>query len=207
MSANDAFSKAAQESVACYRCKMKRVSLLFLLTSLACAQKDHQPSALGGKPQPAKVETSVRSTDAKVILAGISEKTRAEIGKSPVPVLWPSEGLVGAVFVGEQVYYSVSGYQDLTLPNGEVSRATVTVQGTSVTHNEERVGNVQNLTVHGQRAHIARNEEIVTTTWVEGGVYYAVDVECSKSGVDERCSRDTFVRAVADGLVRLGGAR
>jgi hypothetical protein len=187
---------------------MKRVGPFLLLVGIGCAQKDHQPNAaLGGKPQPAKVETSLRSADPKVILAGISEKTRAEIAKSPVPVLWPSEGLTGAVLVAEQVYYSVSGYQDLTLPNGEVSRATVTVQGTIVTHNEERVDNVQNLVVRGQRAHITRNEEIVTTTWVEGGVYYAVDIECSKSTVDERCTRDTFVRAIADGLVKLGGGR
>jgi hypothetical protein len=186
---------------------MVRVALWVLALSVACAQKDNQPSAQGGKPQPAKVETSLRSKDPSVILSGISEKTRAEIAKSPVPVLWPSEGLAGAVFVGEPVFYSVSGYQDVTLSNGEASRATVTVQGTSVTHNEERVDNVQNLTLHGQRAHITRNEEIVSATWVEGGVYYTVDVECSKVSADERCSRDTFVSAIADGLVKLGGAK
>jgi hypothetical protein len=196
-----------------YDCAMIRVHINVLVTALsalalACAQKESQPLPSQSSPQPAKVETSLRSKEPAVILAGVSEKTRAEIAKSPVAVLWPGTGLAGAVFVGEPVFYSVSGYQDQTLPNGETSRATITVQGTRATHNEEPVdvSKIQNVLAHGQRAHITRNEEIVTVTWVEAGIYYSVDVECSRN-VDERCTRDAFVREIADGLVRLGGAQ
>lgn len=137
----------------------------------------------------------------------LPEETRAKITASTVPVLWPAETLEHTVLVSESAYYSVSGYRESVLPSGEKSRATITVQGTRIMHNPEPVSNlaaVYNAKVRGHDAFYTRNEEIATVTWIENGVSYAVDVECSNIE-DAHCMGGTFVRRFGDQLTDLSG--
>lgn len=61
--------------------------------------------------------------------------------------------------------------------------------------------------VRGQLAEVSQNEGIRTATWDEGGFAWALDVECEDVYHDARCADDAYVRALAERLAFVGGAR
>jgi hypothetical protein len=148
----------------------------------------------------------VESVD-QAVLRALPAETQAAIAKTPLPVLWPQTQLSDVTFVGERAFYSVSGHVDDTLASGERSRATIQVHAARelVTHAEFPAFQ-PNARVRGLGALFTINEDIATVTWLEHGVSYAVDVECSNAK-DTRCQGDAFVRSVADSLSFVGGAR
>lgn len=48
---------------------------------------------------------------------------------------------------------------------------------------------------------ITREEGIVTMSFKAFGTYYSVDVECFRPGSDPRCTQDSYVLEIADGLL------
>jgi hypothetical protein len=150
------------------------------------------------EPQGPKVEPLT----AKPVLMPRAMK---EVRASTLPILWPAELGPSAILVSEPLFYSVTGAMDATLPSGQASRATITVQGTREIHNSEHVETTFNTKLRGRDALYTRNEEIATTTWIENGVVYSVDVECSQIE-DERCRGDGFVKSVSENLVSVSRA-
>jgi hypothetical protein len=136
----------------------------------------------------------------------LTPRVAKETSESKVPVLWPAELGSRAILVTEPLFYSVTGAIDTTLPLGQSSRATITVQGTREIHNNEPVETKFNMKLRGRDALYTRNEEIATTTWIENGVVYSVDVECSQIE-DERCRGDAFVKSVSENLRPAAGAQ
>ena len=139
------------------------------------------------------------------VLEKLPASERAKIDESFVPVLVPRTPSAEVHIVVEPGFYTYSGTMARTLPDGRVSRATVSVQGTRFAHEHE--GFPQDVTTHamrGSRGLFTINEGITTTTWVENGAGYSVDVECSISD-DTRCRDEAFVLEVTQGLAFVGG--
>lgn len=60
--------------------------------------------------------------------------------------------------------------------------------------------------VRGMRAVVSQNEGIQTATWDEGGVAWALDLECAQAYRDARCAEPSYVRALAETLQRFTSA-
>ncbi len=52
-----------------------------------------------------------------------------------------------------------------------------------------------------------RSEGIMSTDFSRHGVNYTLSVECSHPDKDKRCTRDTFLKKMYNGLVLIGGKR
>jgi hypothetical protein len=140
-------------------------------------------------------------------LATLPPAEAVKVGASPVPVWVPRGRFAEVRFVAEPGFYTYFGVADATLPDGRVSRATVAVQGTRFAHEHGEFP--RDLSTHSMRATrglFTINEGIATTTWVEGGASYSVDVECSVPG-DARCADERFVLELTNGLAFVGGRK
>ncbi len=179
-----------------------------LLGSLACSE-NHERSAQATAPQVKEATVTWPAAQApdEAALRHFTAEARSRIGKTPLPVLAPAESLDGLVFVGEDAFYSVNGHSDRTLPSGETSRLTVTVHAARRLYAHDEIpADVPTVPLRKTRGLSTVNEDIVTVTWIEGGVAYSVDAECSHVA-DARCQGDAYVRALAGALVFVGGAR
>lgn len=181
---------------------------VLVLSTLGCSEK-HDPSARTTAPlvKEATVTWPAAAAVDEAALRRFSAEGRARIGKTPLPVLAPAEPLDDLVFVGEDAFYSVNGHRDATLPSGETSRLTITVHAARRLYAHDEIpADVPTVPLRKTRGLSTVNEDIVTVTWIEGGVAYSVDAECSNVA-DARCQGDGYVRALADALVFVGGAR
>jgi hypothetical protein len=131
--------------------------------------------------------------------AALGEPKRATelLGRSPVPVLAPtSVAFERPTFVVGAEYYALTG---------RVSGATVAIQGTRAAHRYEDIAPVAgNRVLRGARGFVSVNEGIRTTSWIENGVAYSVDVECAAPN-DSRCTTDTFAVDIVEHLALAGG--
>lgn len=183
-------------------------SLSVVFLSLACSEK-HEPGPQAAAPlvKEATVTWPAAAAADEIALRRFGAEGRARIAKTPLPVLAPAEPFDDLVFVGEDAFYSVNGHRDATLPSGETSRLTVTVHAARRLHvHDDSPADVPTVPLRKTRGLSTVNEDIVTVTWIEGGVAYSVDAECSNVA-DARCQGDQYVRALTDGLVFVGGAR
>jgi hypothetical protein len=184
-------------------------SLISLLTILGACSEPRGSKLEQVTIKPVKANTELKSvTSPEALLKALTPRVAKEVRESKVAVLWPAELGASAILVSEPLFYSVSGVVDSVLPSGQSSRATITVQGTREIHNREHVEQGEtafNTKLRGTSALYTRNEEIATTTWIESGVVYSVDVECSQIE-DERCSGDIFVKSVSDSLLAVSRA-
>lgn len=140
-------------------------------------------------------------------LASLPPAEAAKVGDAPVPVLVPRTRLAEVRLVTEPGFYAYFGVADATLADGQVSRATVSVQGTRFSHeHDDFPRDVSTHRMRATRGLFTVNEEIVTTTWVEGGASYSVDVECSVAG-DPRCDGERYVLELTNGLAFVGGQK
>lgn len=116
---------------------------------------------------------------------------------SSIPILSPSTPLENPVLVVEAQYYALSGTDH---------GATITIQGTRTAHRVEGVTANPRTPIRKTRGFVSVNEGIRTASWIEDGIAYTVDVECSDR-TDDRCKDSRFVRGVAESLVtsRNGG--
>jgi hypothetical protein len=143
-------------------------------------------------PESAKVDARA--------FASLGEATRAKalVDRSPVPVLAPtSVSFERPTFVVGDEYYALTG---------RVSGATVAIQGTRAAHRYAGIAPVAgDRVLRGARGFVSLNEGIRTTSWIENGIAYSVDVECSEP-TDARCSDETFALDIVEHLAFAGGA-
>jgi hypothetical protein len=125
-------------------------------------------------------------------------EVRALISRSPVPVLAPKGLLLSTPsLVVEGEYFALSA---------RVDGATISLQGTRAAHRYEGVEPTEgNRNVRATKGFVSTNEGIRTASWIENGVAYSVDVECSDSR-DARCQSDAFLLEVVGQLAYVGGS-
>lgn len=189
-----------------------RVAALAWLASLSGCSEERAPTRATATVRPVSAGPLARTSIAfpnaspdQVALAALPPAEAAKVGASPVPVWVPRGGFSEVRVVAEPGFYAYFGVADAPLPDGRVSRATVSVQGTRFAHEHaDFPSDVSTHRMRGARGLFTINEGIVTTTWVEGGASYSVDVECSVAG-DPRCKDERFVLELTDGLAFVGG--
>lgn len=132
------------------------------------------------------------------VLARLDGAARDAVAKAPVPVLvprWEAE-LARAIVLAKEGYYAFS-YRD--------EGVTVSLSGNRVAKVYPHVPPHRGTTtVRGQGGFVSQNEGIWAARWIEGGVSYALDVECA-SHTDSRCADEGYVRALAEKLAYVGG--
>ena len=87
---------------------------------------------------------------------------------------------------------------------------TISLHATDLSHpvlTDDELGRLPPATheVRGVPARVLSNEGIRSVAWAEGGLDYALEVECARPLDDARCTEDAFVLELAASLVRAGG--
>jgi hypothetical protein len=147
-----------------------------------------------------KVTVPAAKVDARAFAAlGDAKRATELVARSPVPVLAPtSVTLERPTFVVGAEYYALTG---------RVSGTTIAIQGTRAAHRYEGIGPIPgDRTLRGMRGFVSINEGIRTTSWMEGGVAYSVDIECADPN-DARCASETFALDVVEHLGFAGAGR
>jgi len=136
--------------------------------------------------------------DARAV-ASLGDARRASelLGRSPVPVLAPTNvTFERPTFVVGAEYYALTG---------RVAGTTIAIQGTRAAHRYEDVAPVTgDRVLRGERGFVSTNEGIRTTSWIENGVAYSVDIECA-APTDARCTEEAFALDVVEHLGFAGG--
>lgn len=128
----------------------------------------------------------------------LSDAARAEVDRAPVPVLVVNDPkqLASTVVTTGPHWYATS------VRDGGL---TVALHGTRLAHVHADIPPAQGRSaVRGQPAFVTENEGIVSASWVENGMAYALDVECFDRA-DARCHGESFVLGLAARLVFVGG--
>lgn len=132
--------------------------------------------------------------------AVLGEATRATelLGRSPVPVLAPTNvQLERPTFVVGAEYYALTG---------RVNGATIAIQGTRAAKRYEGIAPVTgDRNLRGGKGFVSVNEGIRTSSWMENGASYSIDVECADP-TESRCASDAFVIDLVEHLAFAGGA-
>jgi hypothetical protein len=132
--------------------------------------------------------------------AVLGDATRASelLGRSPVPVLAPTDvAFERPTFVVGAEYYALTG---------RVNGATIAIQGTRAARRYDGIAPVTgDRSLRGGRGFISVNEGIRTSSWMENGAAYSVDIECADPN-DSRCANDAFVIDLVEHLAFAGGA-
>ncbi|MBX3204695.1 MAG: hypothetical protein KF764_06470 [Labilithrix sp.] len=145
-----------------------------------------------------KVTWPAAKVDARAFAALGESKRAAELAsRSPVPVLAPtSVTFERPTFVVGAEYYALTG---------RVSGATIAIQGTRAAHRYEDIPPIAgDRTLRGVRGFVSINESVRTTSWIENGVAYSLDVECADPA-DTRCAEEAFALDVIEHLGFAGG--
>lgn len=88
---------------------------------------------------------------------------------------------------------------------GRVSGTTIAIQGTRAAHRYEGMSPAPgDRVLRGTRGFVSMNEGIRTTSWIENGVAYSVDVECVDPS-EVRCTSDSFALDLVEHLAFAGG--
>jgi len=109
-------------------------------------------------------------------------RVRALLARSPVVVLAPTNvTFKRPTFVVGPEYYALTGHVD---------GATIAIQGKRAAHRYDDIAPIPgDHALRGGRGFVSVNEGIRTSSWIENGAAYSVDVECSEA-TDERCSSE-----------------
>ena len=136
--------------------------------------------------------------------AALAPESAAAIPQSPVPVLVPRDPalLARGVLMAEPNWYSFT----TDAVDAQGAKYHVVVSASRVTHQHADIPPARGpVRLRGTDAFVTRNEGIPSATWVEHGVAYALDVECS-SPTHARCTGDDLLKSVVESLVYIGGA-
>jgi hypothetical protein len=137
-------------------------------------------------------------------VAQLAPESRAALAAAPVAMLvLPAEYAAGSTVMTGEAWAALS-YRDDAL--------TISLHATSRAHpviDDDEVLEVPppEHTVRGEPARVTINEAIRSVAWQEGGVAYALEVECARPMDDVRCTESEFVLALADELVPAGATR
>lgn len=175
----------------------------------ASRTEDHAPAVAtrSVSVRPTVAWPAASSVDEGALRALSSDGTRTEdelralVARSPVPVLVPKAlRLTTPTLIVEGEFFALTGRAD---------GATLSLQGTRAAHRYEGIGPVAgNRDVRGElhlRGFVSVNEGIRTASWMENGVAYSLDVECSDAR-DARCQSDDFLLSVLAELTFVGGS-
>ena len=183
------------------------------IAATACAQRPTGDQNSQLQAQNALTDATIKwpavGSEDRALEKSLLAEDRNAIAKTPMPVLWPSaKDVVRTAYVGQDAFYSIAATSMLELPSGNKSIATITVQGTRklIDHEEMPKGGIGNRTYRNKSAFYTVNEGIVTATWIEFGVSYSVDIECSLAE-DARCGGDGYLKDVVESLRFVGGMR
>jgi hypothetical protein len=153
-----------------------------LLASLLCVACQS-----GVAPAPAELGSSP--------LDALDPPSRVAIDSSPIPVLLlPGEWNARSIVTSGRGFYAISAR------DGEV---TIALHATDIVHHagDGHADADRDQVVRDRPARVLVNEGIRSVTWEEGAVSYVVEVECFHPFEDPRCTEDTFVLELANGLV------
>lgn len=129
----------------------------------------------------------------------LPEAAREELGRSPVPALVVDEPklLASAVITTGPHWYALSARD---------GGLTVSLHGTRLAHQHREIPAAKGRdAVRGRPAFFTENEGVVSASWVEDGVAYALDLECHERD-DARCRGTAHLAKIAEQLVFVGGA-
>jgi hypothetical protein len=128
----------------------------------------------------------------------MSEASRAEVAQSPVPVL----AVADAKWLASMVVTTGPHWYATSVRDGGL---TVSIHGTRLAHVHQEIPAAEGRSrVRGKPAFVTENEGIVSASWLEDGIAYALDVECYDRG-DARCRSEAFVLELGRKLVFVGG--
>lgn len=176
--------------------------LLALPLLLACNGSPSEPApatvttAVVVKPQ---VSWPASSSIDERALASLGD-ARSQLSRSPVPVLAPSSDLAleRPTVIVEGEYYVITARNH---------GATISIQGTRAARRYEGVDpHPGNKPLRQGTGFVTVNEGIRSASFIENGVAYSVDVECA-SNTDARCTSETFITELTNGLVFVGGSK
>lgn len=142
-----------------------------------------------------------QSTALSPALEALSQTSRAQVDRSPVPVLlFPERFATDTVVTTGPRWYAASFHRE-----GEI---TLSIHATDVVHNRLSERETQAITpafheVRGEPARASVNEGIRAVTWTHEGVAYALEVECYHPFSDDRCTEPYWALDLADELVAL----
>lgn len=143
----------------------------------------------GAVPAPSALEPSP--------LDGLPQASRSAAIASPIPVLLlPEEHNARSIVTSGRGFYAISAR------DGEI---TISLHATDIVHapGDGLHRDDRQHTVRGRPARVLVNEGIRSVAWEEGAVSYALEVECFHPFEDPRCTEDTFVVELANGLVEV----
>lgn len=131
--------------------------------------------------------------------ASLGDRERASelVERAPVPVLAPTNvALEQPTFIVGPEFYALTG---------RVDGATISIHGKRAAHRYEGIEPVKgNRTLRGVPGFVSENEGIRTTSWIENGAAYSLDVECADP-TEARCASDAFAVELVENLKFAGG--
>lgn len=153
-------------------------------------------------PQAQRLEQEVTWPEASAVdgatRAALTDEARAAVDRAPVPALVVArpELLARSVIMAKEHWYAVSASHD---------GLTVSIHASRVAHRYPHTPKAQGRgRVRGHHAFVTQNEGIWSAAWVEGGVAYALEVECGQRP-DARCDDEALVLSLAGDLRYVGG--
>ncbi|GMV18205.1 MAG: hypothetical protein HS104_01145 [Polyangiaceae bacterium] len=179
--------------------------LVAALGLAACEAEAPAPSPVGSSSQPVAAARSVELAEPvwpasldREVRDRLPAAARAEIAKSPVPVLAPPTAAFASnamVSVGP-VWAAVSATAD---------GVTLTLHGSKLAYKYPDVAPVAgDRTLRGKPGFVTVESNIWQASWSEGGVAYSLHAECAAAG-DGRCADDKFLIASVESLAYVGG--
>lgn len=180
------------------------VCLSLLLVGCNASPPSEAPVAVGVQQSSSEAKTVTpkitwsANVDARALGSLGDADARARVTRSPVPVLAPTNvTLERPTFIVEAEYYALTG---------RVQGATIAIQGTRAQKRYDSIAPVQgDRTLRGQHGFVSTNEGIRTSSWMENGAAYSVDIECADTN-DTRCTGEAFLLAIVESLANAGGA-
>jgi len=141
-------------------------------------------------PPPSAVDRAAR--------AALPVAAQAAVERASVPVLVVSrpEALAVSTVIAKPMWVALSTHFDGVSVSLSATRAAHRYR-----HLSPAVGRAR---VRGQPAFVTQNTGIWSAAWVEGGVAYALEVECGNRP-DPRCDDERFLLELAAALAYVGG--
>lgn len=173
---------------------------------LAVGAPEAKSGALGDPAKPKHRVDVTRASwpDAAADQDVVAEMSPAAVSALPsaiVPLLLPSpkgalpELTRNATLMSKPTFVAWSTFTD-------DRSLTVSLSSSVVVHHhaDVRAAAPTSSVRGGKPAWVLQNEGIWSAAWEEFGVWYVVEVECSRPGEDARCKDDTAVRGVVESL-------
>jgi hypothetical protein len=181
---------------------------VFVLASTACATPAPNERGDGAERPSAPTSSPTTLIDHEVawpseairddLVSQLGDEARLAVARSTVPVLMVDDAalLSAAIVMSKPRWTAISAAAD---------GITLSLSATRSAHRYPHIGPAEGKDrVRDHAAFVTQNEQIWSASWIEGGVAYAIEVECS-SLPDPRCADDAYLRKLTARLGYLGG--